>query len=68
MLKSKSSFGCMHSMVTCFVSSRTKLLVSELSHIFGHMDASVVMNMDASLNSLMDACMVDRVVSSRGVG
>ena len=48
--------------------SPTKLLVSEFSHIFGHMDVSFVMIMDVSPNSLKDACMVESVASPRGDG
>ena len=42
----------MHSRLPALFPSLTKLLVSDLSHIFCHMDVIVVMNMDASPNSL----------------
>ena len=45
------------SQLLALLPSPTKVLVSELSHIFCHMDVSVVMKMDASSNSLKDACM-----------
>ena len=48
--------------------SPTKLLVSELSRIFCHMDVGVFMNMDESPKSSKDACMVESVLSQRGDG
>ena len=53
-----------HHLVVCIPQSLpTKLLGSELSRIFCHMNVSVVVNMDASPKSLNDACMVEPIVS-----